>query len=160
MDQDLADEAVYEDARARQWLALSRRGLLRASAGLGAGAALGGLTVAPARAAGPIVKPLPPELFTVFGTNAEMRWEAMRGQGYLTPIDRFFVRDHAFTPTIDARTYRLKLWGSGLRGAPAYERPVEFSYADLRAMHSESITAKIECTGNGRSFYATQQGEA
>jgi DMSO/TMAO reductase YedYZ molybdopterin-dependent catalytic subunit len=159
MDQDLADEAVYEGTRSHQWHALSRRGLLRASAGLGAGAALGGLTVTPARADGPIVKPLPPELFTVFGTNAEMRWEAMRGQGYLTPIDRFFVRDHVSTPTIDAQTYRLKLWGSGLRGTPAYESPVEFSYADLRAMHSASITATIECTGNGRSFYSTQQGQ-
>ena len=30
-----------------------------------------------------IVKPLPPEWFIPHGTNAEMRWEAMRGQGYL-----------------------------------------------------------------------------
>ena len=54
---------------------------------------------------GPIVKPLPPELFQVFGSNAEMRWEAMAGQGHLVPVDRFFVRDHTGTPLLDAGTW-------------------------------------------------------
>jgi hypothetical protein len=89
-----------------------------------------GLTVvAPARTAagpgGPIVKPLPPELFTVFGSNAEMRWSAMREQGYLVPIDRFFVRNHTSTPIIDADTWGLSVTGAGLHGGPA-----EFTLAE------------------------------
>lgn len=163
MEHDLTDEATYEQVRSRQWHELSRRGLLRASAGVGLGAAMTAVPAAPARAYapgadGPIVKPLPPELFTVHGTNAEMKWEAMRGQGYVTPADRFFVRNHVSTPLVDARTWRLKLWGSGLRGGPALERPVEFGYEDLLGMRAETLTAFIECTGNGRSFFGSQQG--
>ncbi|MEV4316848.1 sulfite oxidase [Actinocrispum sp. NPDC049592] len=108
----------------------------------------------PATAAGPIVKPLPPEIFDVLGTNAETRWEALRGQGYHVPNDRFFVRNHTSTPTIDVDTWRLTVFGSGLRGGP-----VEFGYRDLRSLPSESLSAFIECAGNGRSYYASQQGQ-
>ncbi|RAY13028.1 sulfite oxidase [Actinomadura craniellae] len=160
MNEDLSDESGYEQARARQWDRLTRRGLLHASAGAGLGAAFSGLVAGPARAAGPIVKPLPPELFVTHGTNAETRWEALRGTGDLTPADRFFVRNHTSTPLIDARTWRLRLWGTGLHGAPAEERPVEFSYEDLLGMRAETLTAFIECAGNGRSFYTTQQGQS
>lgn len=154
-EDDLTDEAAYERVRLP-----SRRGLLRLSAGAGLTAGLSAaLGLRPAAAATGIVKPLPPELFIPQGTNAEMRWEAMRGQGHLTPADRFFVRNHVATPLIDARTWRLKLWGSGLHGAPAEDRPVEFTYEDLLRLPAEEITAFIECTGNGRGFYASQQGQ-
>src|SRR3954452_5343869 len=63
-----------------------------------------------ARAGAPaIVKPLPPEWFVDYGTNAEMRWEAMRGQPYLVSNERFFVRNHTATPAIDMEAYRLAL---------------------------------------------------
>ncbi len=53
----------------------------------------------PARAADgdTIVKPLPPETFVRHGTNAETRWEALRGIGHHTPNDLFFVRNHTAT---------------------------------------------------------------
>jgi DMSO/TMAO reductase YedYZ molybdopterin-dependent catalytic subunit len=38
-------------------------------------------------------------------------------------------------------------------------QPIEFSYADLRALPSHEISAFIECAGNGRSFYPSQQGQ-
>src|SRR5690242_20379465 len=104
-------------------IGLTRRGLLRATAGAGALAVLGPGVAA---ADGPIVKPLPLELFDVFGSNAEMRWEAMAGQGFHTPIDRFFVRNHTATVKLDANTWRLRVFGTGLRGGP-----VEFDYATL-----------------------------
>jgi len=156
------DEATYDDLRLRQWLAgrargFSRRTLFRLSAAVGA-AAVAGSAVAPGSAAaepgGPIVKPLPPELFTVFGSNAEMRWSAMRDQGYLVPIDRFFVRNHTSTPIIDADTWRLSVTGAGLRGGPA-----DFTLAELRRLPSETLTATVECAGNGRSFFTTQQNQ-
>jgi DMSO/TMAO reductase YedYZ molybdopterin-dependent catalytic subunit len=117
--------------------------------------AAGTAAATPASAAGPILKPLPPELFTVYGTNAETRWEALRGRGYLVPVDRFFVRNHTVTPVIDADSWRLRLFGTGLRGGP-----VEFTYAQLRALPSRTHTAYVECAGNGRSFFTTQQGQA
>ncbi|WP_113699557.1 sulfite oxidase [Nonomuraea lactucae] len=103
------------------------------------------------QAATTIVKPLPDHLFTSRGANAEMRWEAMAGFGYHTPTDRFFVRNHTSTPLIDAFTWRLRLHGPGVRC------PVEFDYAQLLAMPSRTLDAAIECAGNGRRFYGTQQ---
>ena len=100
------------------------------------------------------VKALPPELFTLRGTNAETNFAALRGTGPLTPIDRFFVRNHTATPHIDAAGWRLKVWGDGLAGGP-----VEFSYERLRALRAVERTLFIECAGNGRSFYTTQQGQ-
>jgi DMSO/TMAO reductase YedYZ molybdopterin-dependent catalytic subunit len=114
-------------------------------------------TGGPAAAAGPgIVKPLPPGLFTVRGTNAETDFAALRDTGLLTPADRFFVRNHTSTPVLSETDWKLTLWGSGLPG----RRAVEFGYGDLRSMPSVTRTAFVECAGNGRSFYASQQGEA
>src|SRR4051812_26259472 len=66
------------------------------------------------------------------------------------------VRDHTATPVIDPATYAyaLQVFGSGLR------RPegVTFSLRQLRRMRSREITAFIECAGNGRSFFGSQQG--
>lgn len=176
----LLDEAGYDGLRLTQWRTgqaradgLSRRDLLRLSAGAGL-AAIAGLAM-PARPAaaalvgpstidstitGPIVKPLPPELFYDYGSNAEMRWEAMTGQGYLVPVDRFFVRDHTSTPLIDADAWRLRLFGSGLRGAPTADSPIELSYGQLRDLPAVSLTAFVECAGNGRRFYTTQQNQS
>jgi len=105
------------------------------------------------RVAGPIVKPLPPEVFISHGTNAETRWEALREVGFRVPNDWFFVRNHTSTPLLDAATWRLRVHGSGVR------RPREFSYGELRSMPSVTFDAAIECAGNGRSFFATQQGQ-
>ncbi|WP_106403632.1 sulfite oxidase [Actinocorallia populi] len=160
MDHDLTDESVYDAVRARQWSRMSRRGLLRGSAALGAGLAFAGAAPSPARAAGPIVKPLPPEWFVSHGTNAELRWESVRTREFLTPAERFFVRNHTATPEIDPDAYRLRLWGDGLRGAPGPGQAVEFGYGDLRSLPAETVTAAIECTGNARGFFTTQQGQA
>jgi DMSO/TMAO reductase YedYZ molybdopterin-dependent catalytic subunit len=156
---DNVDETAYDALRLRQWRAgaaggFSRRTFLALAAAAATAGAVLDADPASAVAAGPIVKPLPPELFTVFGSNAEMRWSAMRDQGYLVPVDRFFVRDHTSTPLIDADTWRLTVDGAGLRGEPA-----EFSLAELRRLPSETAIAAVECAGNGRSFFTTQQGQ-
>jgi DMSO/TMAO reductase YedYZ molybdopterin-dependent catalytic subunit len=151
---DVTNEAAYDRLRVAQWRArteISRRTPLSGPAPAPA--------LVPGRdVPGPFVKPLPPEHFVVHGTNAEMRWEAMRGQGYHTPVDRFFIRDHTRTPLIDVRTWRLKLFGSGLHGEPTLDRPAEFGYEDLLGLPARSLSAFIECTGNGRSLFAGQQG--
>lgn len=151
----MPDESRYDRIRMAQWLTgraradgLRRRDVLRA---LGVAGLLAAAPAPSAAAEGPIVKPLPPELFDVFGSNAEMRWESMRHQGYHTPIDRFFVRNHTATPRIDPATWRLRLFGTGLRGT------AEVSLAQLRRLPAVTISAFVECAGNGRSFFATQQ---
>ncbi|MET4924071.1 sulfite oxidase [Streptomyces sp. PSRA5] len=111
-------------------------------------------TAAPALAPG-IVKPLPPELFTIRGTNAEANFAALRGTGLHTPVERFFVRNHTSTPVLDKGSWTLTVWGSGLTGGPA-----RFTYDQLRALPSVTRDAAVECAGNGRSFYTSQQGDA
>lgn len=150
-ERDLTNEAVYDQAR------LDRRAFLRLAA-LTTSIPL--WTSTPASAdTGPIVKPLPADTFIVHGTNAETRWEALAGTGNLVPIDRFFVRNHTRTPLLSADTWRLQLFGTGLHGAPTADNPVELGYQDLLDLPATTITARIECAGNGRSFFTTQQNQ-
>lgn len=164
-------EHTYDDLRARQWLAgqadggnVSRRELFRLAAAMGAAVAGVGSAPGPAHAApassGPIVKPLPPELFISVGSNAEMRWEAMAGQGHLVPTDRFFVRNHTATPLLDVDSWRLNLYGTGLRGSPGRDGAIQLSYRQLRGLPAHTQTAAVECAGNGRSFFTSQQGQS
>ncbi|MGW8377061.1 sulfite oxidase [Streptomyces sp. ODS28] len=171
--QEGTDEAAYDRRRLAQRLSgearargVGRRGLLGLALAAGAGTALpAGLPgTASARTRGTsssgngkpgIVKPLPEDLFTVRGTNAETRFEALRGTGRHTPADRFFVRNHTSTPRLDPDTWRLRVWGSGLRGGGA-----EFTLDDLRRLPVTETTALIECAGNARSFYDTQQRQS
>ena len=113
-----------------------------------------------------ILKPLPPEELIDFrkdqkeagdptgdlALNAEMRWEGMADAGYLTPIDRFFVRNHAPTPRVDVAEWRLRVQGPGV------ERALELTYDDLTRLPSVSVVRALECAGNGRVFFGEQQG--
>ncbi|OEJ24204.1 sulfite oxidase [Streptomyces agglomeratus] len=119
----------------------------------GAAASPSGAVSRPVSAPG-IVKPLPPGLFTVRGTNAETDVAAFAGTGRLTPADRFFVRNHTSTPRLGESQWKLTVWGSGLRGGP-----VEFTYGQLRSLPSVTRTAFLECAGNGRAYYDSQQGQ-
>ena len=136
---------------------ISRRTTLRAAAGTAAGTAFAGSPAARAATDGPILKPLPARCFVDFGTNAEMRWDSVAPGKYLTDPSRLFVRDHTSTPRIDARSYRLAVFGDGLREARTEAGAVSLSLADLRSLPRTTITAVHECTGNGRSYFDTQQ---
>ncbi|WP_069886871.1 sulfite oxidase, partial [Streptomyces luteocolor] len=156
-------ESAYDRRRLGQWLAgraraegVARRDVLRLLAAAGvATAAPTAFAPAEARAAAPgIVKPLPPERFIIRGTNAETRFASLAGTGHTTPVSHFFVRNHTATPRLDAATWRLKVWGDGLTG-----RARHFTLADLKKLPSVTRTAFVECAGNGRDFFATQQNQ-
>jgi DMSO/TMAO reductase YedYZ molybdopterin-dependent catalytic subunit len=162
-------ESGYDRRRLRQWLAgdaradgVARRDMLRllAAAGLTAAApaAFAGPAVAAtgttATAAG-IVKPLPDDWFTMRGTNAETKFASLAGTGYHTPIDHFFVRNHTATPVLEAETWKLTVWGDGL----ARPEPVEFTLDELKRLPVTTRSAFVECAGNGRSLFTTQQGQ-
>src|SRR5690242_130271 len=94
----------------------SRRGLLAAAT---AGAGLlalpaGALPQRGSAGAPPILKPLPPEWFLDYGSNAEMRWDSVDLRRPLTSPERLFVRNHTATPRIDPATYQLRIFGDGL----------------------------------------------
>jgi DMSO/TMAO reductase YedYZ molybdopterin-dependent catalytic subunit len=90
--------------------------------------------------------------------NAEMRWDGLHDVGERIPNDRFFVRNHAPTPVIDAATWSLQIFGSGLRGRPDADQAVSFSYEELLDLPARSITSVLECAGNGRTLFERQHG--
>ena len=141
----------------------TRRGFLASAAVVG-GAALAPASLwraAPAAGAYPaILKPTPATLFKDFGTNAEMLWGSVDPKAYLTPQPRLFVRNHTKTPTIDRSTYALKVYGDGLSTSRTEADALTLSFADLQRLPHHDLTAVVECTGNGRSFFTTQQGQS
>jgi DMSO/TMAO reductase YedYZ molybdopterin-dependent catalytic subunit len=149
-----ADEHAWLESRR---LGLSRRSFLKWLAATGSLASFAGSATLPgiARAAEaqPVLKPTPPELFNDFGSNKEMRWEAMYGRGYLVPNELFFVRNHTRTPALEASKWRLKIEGSGVN------RGMELTYDDLVGLPSVSYIRYVECAGNGRSFFETAHGK-
>lgn len=63
----------------------------------------------------------------------------------VTPVDRFYVRNHGSAPTIDTTNYRLVVDGQ-------VERPLELSLTALREQYpSVAVTATLQCAGNRRS---------
>ncbi len=132
---------------------LTRRGFVVAGAAAAAALAAGldGVAPAPVAAQGTHVKPLPAETFIDHGLNKETRLETLRG--YLTPSSQFFVRNHAPTPTLDAKAWRLRIEGN------AVERPVELSYDELLRLPSRSVICYVECAGNGRGFFREFMGK-
>jgi DMSO/TMAO reductase YedYZ molybdopterin-dependent catalytic subunit len=157
----LEDEELYVDTRTeqlRRHSGLTRAQVLKLGAALPVALGLGRFASAATAAVRdtaptPIVKPLPADWFVKLGTNAEMRWDALQGEGHVVPNSRFFVRDHTATPLLDAQNWQLRIFGSGLKGDGA-----SFTYEQLRKLPSRELTAFIECAGNGRSFFASQQG--
>ena len=61
-------------------------------------------------------------------------------------------------PSSTGSSWRLKVFGSGLRNQPTVDPAVQFSLDDLKKLPATTTTSFIECAGNGRSFYASQQG--
>lgn len=141
--------------------ATTRRTLLRSAAVLGGALATHALApLGRALAGAPaILKPLPPDQFVDYGTNAEMRWDSVDPRRYLTPQSRLFVRNHTVTPTIDAGTYALHVFGDGLRRPRTSDDPVALTLRDLQKLPRTTLITTHECTGNGRSFFASQQGQ-
>ena len=75
--------------------------------------------------------------------NLEMPFATL--DGFITPNDRFYVRNHFPIPQLDAKAWRLKIEG-------AVEAPLELGYDALLKMEMRTVTAMLECAGNGRAF--------
>jgi sulfane dehydrogenase subunit SoxC len=161
--EDLLDEHTYRQVRADQLVreqakagGMSRRRVLQMlTAGAGA-AVLGGVgprAVEAQTAPELVIKPTPAEFFNDFGSNKEMRWEAMYSRGYVVPNELFFVRNHSRSARLEAAPWRLRVEGSGV------SKPREFTYDEILAMPSVTVTRFIECAGNGRSFFEASYGK-
>jgi DMSO/TMAO reductase YedYZ molybdopterin-dependent catalytic subunit len=65
---------------------------------------------------------------------------------FITPVDRFYLRNHMAIPQIDAATWSLKVGGE-------VGSPLSLSLDEIKKMPATTITATLECAGNGRSFF-------
>jgi DMSO/TMAO reductase YedYZ molybdopterin-dependent catalytic subunit len=65
---------------------------------------------------------------------------------YITPVPAFFVRNHMLPPVVDERSWTLAIDGE-------VTSPATFALADLRRMPATTVTATLECAGNGRAFF-------
>ncbi|HSA62826.1 MAG TPA: sulfite oxidase [Nitrospiraceae bacterium] len=68
---------------------------------------------------------------------------------FLTPNHRFFVRSHFGPPApelIAEANWKLRVGG-------LVERSLEFTLKELRQLEAVTITAVVQCSGNGRAFH-------
>ena len=65
---------------------------------------------------------------------------------WITPVDKFFVRQHLPRPEVDGATFKLVVNGQ-------VAKPLELKIDDLRKLPQHKVVATLECTGNGRAFY-------
>ncbi|MEN3337572.1 MAG: hypothetical protein V7647_1248, partial [Acidobacteriota bacterium] len=126
---------------------LTRRHLLTAAAEVGAFAALS-RALPSTLFAQPAIAAAGKEKLIVRSTRPP-DYEAPVGllDSWITPIDSFYVRSHLPPPPAgDANTWTLQVGGE-------VDAPTSLSIADLRGMPSTTLTATLECAGNGRGFY-------
>ncbi|MBX9601191.1 MAG: sulfite oxidase [Bryobacteraceae bacterium] len=64
----------------------------------------------------------------------------------ITPIDRFFVRSHHYTPRVDLKEWRLEIGG-------AVAKPLKLTFGEIRRLPRVDLAAVLECAGNGRGLY-------
>lgn len=73
---------------------------------------------------------------------------------WITPNDRFFVRSHFGPPPsdrIDPASWRLDIKG-------LVARELSLSLSDLSRFEEASVTAVVQCSGNGRAHYRPRAG--
>lgn len=65
---------------------------------------------------------------------------------WLTPNELFYVRHHAYAPTVNANDWKLVIDGE-------VEKPYTLTLAELKRFPQATVTVTLECAGNGRAFF-------
>ncbi len=75
-------------------------------------------------------------------------YEAVRGTftTRVTPLERFYLRNHFDVPEVDPKTWRLSVAG-------LVEKPQSLSLAQLERMPQATVEAVLQCAGNGRALF-------
>jgi sulfite oxidase len=89
---------------------------------------------------------LPRDVFVGWGLPADVETAVGFLDTFITPNDAFFVRGHMTAPTVDPQTWQLHVDGDDRTSRT-------LSMADVRALPAVSVTATLECAGNGRAFF-------
>src|SRR5687767_2266254 len=66
---------------------------------------------------------------------------------WITPVEHFYVRSHLpVPPGLDAKAWTLQVEGD-------VNTPLSLGLDELRKMPATTVTAVLECAGNGRAFF-------
>jgi DMSO/TMAO reductase YedYZ molybdopterin-dependent catalytic subunit len=122
--------------------------MLRAAAELGAlGAVAGALPAGVLAQAGPAVAPGKEKLLVRSLRPPDYETPVALLDSWITPIESFYVRSHLPIPAAaDAAAFRLQIDGE-------VAAPAVLSLDDIRRLPRTTMTATLECAGNGRGFY-------
>ena len=95
-----------------------------------------------AHSLGPTDGPLTFEELQLAFRNRGMPLEALRYD--LTPTGLHYLLIHWDIPDVDVSSWRLEVGGR-------VQRPLELSFADIRARPARTLPVTLECAGNGRA---------
>ena len=137
---------------------LSRRGLLAGGATALAAAGLGRAAHAQAQAPAAPARPgLPPyvawkdpeQMIVHTGTTIETKRSAF-GTSVITPAERLYIRNNLPAPDVSIVATR-DAWMLAVEGV---RQPRTFSVAELKTLGLETVATVLQCSGNGRGYYA------
>jgi DMSO/TMAO reductase YedYZ molybdopterin-dependent catalytic subunit len=129
---------------------VSRRDLLAAAAYLAGGAAAARPVPGArlwAQAARPTVAPGKENLLVRSLRPPDYETPVALLDSWLTPVENFYVRSHLpVPPNLDPAAWTLQVEGE-------VTTPLALSMDDIRRMPPTTLTATLECAGNGRAFF-------
>jgi DMSO/TMAO reductase YedYZ molybdopterin-dependent catalytic subunit len=81
-------------------------------------------------------------------TQRPLNYESVRSTftTRVTPVERFYLRNHFDLPEVDVARWRLQIHG-------LVDKPLALSLADLRRMPQVTVEAVLQCAGNGRGLF-------
>jgi DMSO/TMAO reductase YedYZ molybdopterin-dependent catalytic subunit/mono/diheme cytochrome c family protein len=120
---------------------MTRRELIAAAAQLGFVGYLPRLALAQAAVA------KDPRLISRSARPIDLETPVALLDSFLTPAPSFFVRSHMSVPQVEEATWTLAIEGE-------IATPAAISIAELKRMPRATVTATMECAGNGRAFFA------
>ena len=126
---------------------LTRRQLLEWSAHAAMAGAAAQLVPSPVWAQSPRVVPGKEKLIVRSVRPPDYETPVALLDSWITPIEHFYVRQHMPTPAgLEAASWRLHVDGE-------VDTPLALTLEDLRRLPAASVTAVLECAGNGRAFF-------
>jgi sulfite oxidase len=128
---------------------LSRRTLLAAAGGAAMAFTTGRIWVPQAWGQSVTGDQSPPSLITLVSRPYCAETPVRAFTSWVTPNEQFFVRSHFGAPPperVDPQTWRLRV--SGL-----VDRNLSLSLADLLSFDQVTVTAVVQCSGNGRAYF-------
>jgi len=123
---------------------LSRRQLLALTGRLGAGIATAAMAPGDLLAQVPAGKDA--RLLIRSPNPLDLETPTALLDAFITPVAAFYVRSHMMAPRAEEGAWRLVIDGE-------VATPQSLSLSDLRGMPALTVTATLECAGNGRAFF-------